>query len=137
MPTTIYPWGDDIKLNGQVMANCLRCGSKWDGEQTAPVGSFAPNNFGLYDMVGNASAWIEDCGHLNYEGAPVDGSAWTSGDCKSRMIRGSSYHELPDTLRVASRQSGENGARDQGLSFRVARTLATAASPVPATPGER
>ena len=54
--TTIYPWGDDIKLNGQAMANCRRCGSKWDGEQTAPVGSFAPNNFGLYDIVGNASA---------------------------------------------------------------------------------
>jgi formylglycine-generating enzyme required for sulfatase activity len=123
--TTIYPWGDDIKLNGQAMANCRRCGSKWDGEETAPVGSFAPNNFGLYDMIGNASEWIEDCGHLNYEGAPVDGSAWISGNCKSRMIRGGSYKELPSTLRVVSRQYGDTGARDQGLGFRVARTLNT------------
>jgi formylglycine-generating enzyme required for sulfatase activity len=74
-------------------------------------------------MVGNASAWIEDCGHLTYEGAPVDGSAWTSGNCKSRMIRGGSYSEFPDTLRVASRESGGTGARSPNLSFRVARTL--------------
>lgn len=100
--TTIYPWGDDIKLNGQAMANCRRCGSKWDGEQTAPVGSFAPNNFGLYDIVGNASEWIEDCFHANYEGAPMDGSAWTSPDCKSNVIRGGSYSEFPGVLHVTA-----------------------------------
>ena len=74
--TTTYPWGDDIKLNGQAMANCDGCGSKWDDKQTAPVGSFAPNKFGLYDMVGNVFEWTEDCVHKNYNGAPTDGSAW-------------------------------------------------------------
>ena len=58
------------------MANCDGCGSKWDDQQTAPVGSFAPNKFGLYDMVGNVLEWTEDCLHENYNGAPADGSAW-------------------------------------------------------------
>jgi formylglycine-generating enzyme required for sulfatase activity len=54
---TAYPWGNDIGKNN---ANCDGCGSQWDNEQTAPVGSFAPNSFGLYDMVGNVWQWVED-----------------------------------------------------------------------------
>jgi hypothetical protein len=50
---TAYPWGDDITLNDMVMTNCSGCGSQWDTKRTAPVGSFPPNAFGLYDMVGN------------------------------------------------------------------------------------
>ena len=81
---TAYPWGDDIKLNGKAMANCDGCGNK----QTAPVGSFAANPFGLYDMVGNVWEWTEDCWNGSYQGAPADGSAWTSGDCSRRVVRG-------------------------------------------------
>jgi formylglycine-generating enzyme required for sulfatase activity len=74
--TTAYPWGDKIMLNGTPMANCKACGSQWDEKQTASVGSFAPNKFGLHDMVGNVFEWTEDCFHRNYKGAPSDGSAW-------------------------------------------------------------
>ena len=74
--TTAYYWGDDI---GKGNANCVFCGSQWDNKQTAPVGSFAPNQFGLYDMLGNVWEWVEDCGHNNYNGAPEDGSAWIAG----------------------------------------------------------
>src|SRR6185312_17067818 len=72
---TTYPWGDDIRLKGEPMANCQGCGSKWDVKQAAPVGSFPPNKFGLYDMAGNVNEWTQDCVHLNYNGAPVDGLA--------------------------------------------------------------
>ena len=66
----------------------LQCGSQWDGKQTAPVGSFAPNQFGLHDMIGNLFAWTEDCVHNSYERAPADGSAWTEGDnCAARAAR--------------------------------------------------
>jgi len=61
---TAYPWGDTIGNNN---SNCRGCGSQWDGKQTAPVGSFAPNRFGLYDMVGNIWEWVEDCYHSSYE----------------------------------------------------------------------
>ena len=86
---TAYPWGDDIGKNN---ANCNGCGSKWDNRQTAPVGSFKPNAFGLYDMVGNVWEWVEDCFHDNYNGAPTDGSAWIEGgNCKFRVVRGGAW----------------------------------------------
>jgi formylglycine-generating enzyme required for sulfatase activity len=63
-------WGDDI---GTDNADCMRCGSLWDGKGTAPVGSFRPNQFGLYDVLGNAGEWTQDCWQINYEGVPSDG----------------------------------------------------------------
>jgi formylglycine-generating enzyme required for sulfatase activity len=123
---TAYPWGDDIKLNGEAMANCSGCGSQWDNKQTAPVGSFAGNRFGLYDMVGNVWEWTEDCWHNGYGGAPADGSPWTrstSGDCSFRVIRGGTWGYDPGVVRSASRSSSPSGNRLSLLGFRVARTL--------------
>jgi formylglycine-generating enzyme required for sulfatase activity len=91
---------------------------------TAPVGSFLPNAFGLYDMHGNAWQWVEDCWHDNYYGAPNDGSAWTtSGDCGRRTRRGGSWYSVSGTLRAASRGAGPTDDRDSNDGFRVARTL--------------
>jgi Sulfatase-modifying factor enzyme 1 len=81
----------------------------WDNQQTAPVGSFPPNKFGLYDMVGNVFEWTEDCLHANYNGAPTDGSAWlaaNSGDCTNRILRGGSWFLTPGSLRSANRGRG-------------------------------
>jgi formylglycine-generating enzyme required for sulfatase activity len=121
---TNYPWGDEIKLAGKAMANCDGCGSRWDGKQTARVGSFAANRFGLYDMVGNVFEWVEDCRHDDYQGAPADGSAWTSGDCSRRVSRSGSWYTNPDSLRSTYRWGGPPGPpRYDNLGFRVARTL--------------
>jgi formylglycine-generating enzyme required for sulfatase activity len=117
---TAYPWGDDVGRNN---ANCDGCGSTWDNSQTAPVGSFAPNAFGLYDMVGNAWTWVDDCYQGSYEGAPADGSAWTSGDCSRRVSRGGSWLGKPEFLRSAYRGWGSIVYWNSGAGFRVARTL--------------
>ena len=123
--TTPYPWGNDIKLNGTPMANCTGCGSE-SNNRPVPVGSFAPNAFGLYDMVGNVDKWTEDCYHGNYDGAPTDGAAWIKGgDCNKRVVRAGAWTDSPDRIRSAAR--GGSGGLGFGvdLGFRVARTLVT------------
>jgi formylglycine-generating enzyme required for sulfatase activity len=118
---TAYPWGDDIGAN---KANCNSCGSQWDGKQTAPVGSFGPNRFGLYDMVGNVWSWVEDCDHDGYDDdAPQDGSAWITGDCGRRVLRGGSWYGYPQYLRSADRDWLATDSRSDYLGFRVGRTL--------------
>jgi len=88
------------------------------------VGSFPPNAFGLYDMHGNVWEWTQDCGHEDYNGAPLDGSAWKAGgDCNYRVIRGGSFADEPVSLRSANRHWLLAGSRYGNLGFRVARTL--------------
>ncbi len=118
---TRYWWGEDI---GQNNANCNGCGSQWDGKQTAPVGSFKPSAFGLYDTAGNVQEWVEDCWRSNYWGAQDDGSArleMDGGMCDSRLSRGGSWFSDPQNLRSAFRgwNATVSASRDQG--FRIAR----------------
>jgi formylglycine-generating enzyme required for sulfatase activity len=123
--STAYPWGDQIQKDGKAMANCADCGSEWD-VQTAPVGSFEANAFGLYDMHGNVWEWVEDCYHQNYDGAPADASAWTSRDCNRRIVRGGSWSSPPDNLRSASRSKPQpGGSRNNFIGFRIARSLSS------------
>jgi formylglycine-generating enzyme required for sulfatase activity len=120
--TTAYYWGDEI---GQGNADCNGCGSKWDNQQTSPVGSFAANQLGLYDMAGNVWQWVQDCYHANYDLAPTDDSAWTSGVCSGRVVRGGSWLDLPQALRAALRARFASDVRGHLLGFRVGRTLIT------------
>ena len=118
---TRYSWGDEI---GRNRANCDGCGSAWDDEQTAPVGSFAANAFGLYDMHGNVREWVEDCLHDNYEGAPTDGSAWTTGcDEAWAVVRGGSWFYIPRLLRAANRFRYSPSNRLDNNGFRLVQDL--------------
>ena len=119
---TRYTWGDD---EGNNRANCDGCGSRWDDRKTAPVGSFGANGFGLHDVHGNVWEWVEDCWHGNYEGAPTDGSAWTSGgNCGWRVLRGGSWFNGSRYLRSAVRSRYSTVNRDSDyVGFRIARTL--------------
>ena len=119
--TTAYAWGNERDGN---RANCNGCGSRWDSEQTAPVGSFRANAWGLHDMHGNVWEWVEDCWHDSYRGAPRNGSAWTSGgDCGRRVLRGGAWGNTPGYLRSAYRGGDAAGLRVAYSGFRVARTL--------------
>ena len=120
--TKNFPWGDKL---GKGNAVCNTCGiGGVSGSISATVGGYAPNQFGVYDMVGLVSEWVEDCGNNNYEGAPTDGSAWLTGDCSRRILRGGSwYNDDERTLVPSYRFSKTIDARQPERGFRVARTL--------------
>ena len=90
---------------------------------TAPVGSYRPNAFGLYDVLGNVAEWVDDCSNARYEGAPDDGTPTYLGDCTLRVFRGGAWGFPPRSLRSAYRlgfRASNRQAND--LGFRVART---------------
>ncbi len=88
------------------------------------VGKKNPNRFGLYDMHGNVSEWVEDPWHATYDGAPIDGSVWAEGgDSSRRVVRGGSWHTKPEWLRSAFRWGNFADSRSYFCGFRVARTL--------------
>ena len=103
--TTAYWWGDDV---GHNRANCESCGSPWDAVQTAPVGSFSANPFGLHDVHGNVWELLEDC---------------YGDDCRYRVVRGGSWNYDPWNISFASSYGYSPGLRDFHAGFRVARTL--------------
>ena len=88
---------------------------------TAPVGSFQPNPFGLYDVLGNVWEWTRDCWNNDYSVAPTDGGAWEVGDCSQRVLRGGSWDFGPTVLRSADRDGLSAGRRRHFIGFRVAR----------------
>lgn len=99
--------------------------------KTVDVGSYTANDWGLCDMHGNVCEWVQDCWNDDYEGAPDDGSAWTSGDCARRVLRGGSWLFSPASARSASRGQYDKGNRDHLSGFRVASSLSRSESVIP------
>jgi formylglycine-generating enzyme required for sulfatase activity len=121
--TTPFWWGSQISVD---QANydgnyTYNGGSKGEWRQkTVPVKSFQANPWGLYQVHGNVWDWVEDCWHGDYHNAPSDGSAWTTGECKIRMLRGGSWINYPRNLRAAYRENDSPGSRNNNRGFRVA-----------------
>ena len=99
---TPFWWGSSITPE---QANYFARGEPYKGggakgeyrNKTLPVKTFKPNPWGLFQVHGSVWEWAEDCRHNNYSGAPTDGSAWTAGDCSSRVLRGGSWNDNPGT----------------------------------------
>lgn len=115
-----YWWGFGLEPNRAV---CFDCGSAWDNRATAPVGSFDPSPFGLYDTAGNVMEWVADCYQSGYEGAPSDGRARTDGPCTDRVARGGAFNKPSASMRTFVRARFAPGTRLDMLGFRVARDL--------------
>ena len=134
--TSAHYWGEKpadacAYANGSDQTRKARF-PEWNADQpchdgyvfTAPVGSFKPNAFGLYDMMGNVAEMTADCVNESYNGAPADGSPWLTGDCRMRINRGDTWTSTPGALRSAARGADDiNTTRVVDLGFRVARTL--------------
>lgn len=130
-----WPWGDDpnggcddanIADLSLIRADPSYSGSRCDdgvGSQTAIVGSYASNRFGLYDMIGNVWEWTQDCYRNNYDELPADGSPATTGDCNNRVHRGGSWDAAPLKSRAGYRNWWDPASRNNNLGIRVARTL--------------
>ena len=117
--STRYWWGDE--LTAGMITTCNGCGHRWIDIRTAPVGSFLENGFGLHDVHGNVTEWVADCWNATYDGAPADGSAWETGDCNKRVLRGGSWVVNPALLRSALRLRAIPRYRNLTTGFRVAR----------------
>ena len=133
--TTENHWGDykgaknAICAYENVGAGPFDCDGK---EKTLPVGSFRPNPFGLYDMIGNVQEWTADCWNDTYHGAPADGRAWQQGDCTLRVTRGRSFYwkdSYPSYFRSAARNTARPGWGKHYIGFRVAREMTVAQEP--------
>ena len=128
--STKYWWGDTASHDYANYGKDECCDGLAQGkdqwEYTAPVAQFQANPFGLYDMNGNVWEWVEDVWHNNYNGAPMDGSAWLSGgEQKYRVLRGGGWIDYPWLLRSAYRVQISAGYSSNYTGFRLARTLLT------------
>ncbi len=94
------------------------------GWKTHPVGQRQANELGLFDLSGNVREWVQDCWNNNYAGAPSNGQAWERGDCRRRVLRGSSWDDFsPWNCRSANRRRDAAGIRYIYYGFRIARSL--------------
>lgn len=133
-------WGDEL---GEGRVPCDGCGTRWDDQSTAPVGSFPANPWGLHDMLSNVSEWVADCWHESHAGHPgdasprIDSSPWWKEEewesrrgeqCKRPVSRGGAYSYYPWTVRSAHRyfyfpNPNWYERKSDTKGFRVARTV--------------
>ncbi|HLO79035.1 MAG TPA: SUMF1/EgtB/PvdO family nonheme iron enzyme [Magnetospirillum sp.] len=115
-----YWWGDAV---GKGKANCLDCGAPYDRKLPAMIDDFPANGFGLFGTAGGVAEWVADCWHPTYVGAPANGSAWTHGDCRERVVRGGSWRNDHTYVTSAGRFYYDADVRYIANGFRVLREL--------------
>ncbi|HTW52460.1 MAG TPA: SUMF1/EgtB/PvdO family nonheme iron enzyme [Stellaceae bacterium] len=133
--TTAFYWGDDPKgacayenvgdeshARKYGITTPIPCNDGFP--DIAPVGSFKPNPFGLYDMAGNIFVLTADCWNENYDGAPTDGSAWKTGQCGRHVVRKAAYGNPHAWMfRSANRDADGDMVKRNRFGFRVALSL--------------
>ena len=118
--TSRFWWGDQMTKG---KANCKECGDPWQAESPSPVGSFAANPFGLFDMNGSVWEWVSDCWHGSYQRAPSDGRSWEEPDCQVRVLRGGSWRQGGSYMPSSTRFKYDASVRQSQNGFRVARNM--------------
>ncbi len=113
-----YPWGREAPDAGGVYrANYYPNNFDDDGYRlTAPVASFPPNGFGLYDMAGNVSEWCLDRFFPQTRQGPFTNP-------EARVLKGGSWYSRTRDLRCAARRFAAPQNADGFIGFRVIRLL--------------
>lgn len=109
-----YYWGDDIEDNH---SNCDGCGSQWDNQKTAPALSFEANPFGLHNMLGNVSEWVEDC----LPGRIIPGKNINDRNCVSYIHKGGAWSFPADVIGADVVFEERPTFRGAHIGFRVAK----------------
>lgn len=112
--TSAFFFGDNSKLDDYAWRY------QNSGNKTHPVGQKEPNHWGLYDICGNVSEWVQDRYHDNYVGAPIDGSAWTRGRARHRVVRGGSFIDGLKFRFASSYRLGRRRTYDD-VGFRIVK----------------
>jgi formylglycine-generating enzyme required for sulfatase activity len=108
---------------------CSGCGTRWDGDSTAPVAQLEANPFGLFDVLGNVWEWTADCYSGTYAEVRADGRAHVYRDCGQKVIRGGSWVLPPREMRASNRWRFYPNAPGDEIGFRVARDLEPGEAP--------
>lgn len=137
-----YPWGDDasqacsfanvfdrtmlqayasIDTSGYKVFDPVSCSDGW--LHTAPVGSLMPNAFGVHDMIGNVSEWVDDCYSPTRDQLSESGRPPPQETCARRVAKGGSWGTLAHNVRIAERLPYPPTHRDDSIGIRVARAL--------------
>jgi formylglycine-generating enzyme required for sulfatase activity len=114
---SIYPWGDQPPTVNPGAVN----GAAFENERPHPVQSFAPNAYGLYDMAGNVWEWTADAIGLYSADAVTDPQGPASG--RARIVRGGSFGDDPENLRVSNRTPNQPGSVNVNVGFRCGRDV--------------
>jgi formylglycine-generating enzyme len=140
---TVYPWGNDaatgcpfangfdqtamtaykgMDTSGYKAFDPMNCTDGW--LNTSPIGSLSPNAFGVYDMIGNVTEWVQDCHSPSHDALSQSGSPPAiNGTCTRRVSKGGSWGTLANNFRTAERLPYPPTHRDDSVGIRVAKTL--------------
>lgn len=116
--TTAYYWGDEFDSERVNVYGTTSGRDQW--VYTAPVGSFPPNPFGLYDMGANVWERVADCWNMTYVGAPADSKPWMKGDCDNHPIRGGGWNNVKRPIRTTGRALNPASIPSVAVGFRLA-----------------
>ena len=112
---------EGMDTSGYKVFDPLNCADGW--LNTAPVGSLAPNDFGLYDIIGNVAEWVADCYQATRDTLAEASTPIVTDGCSRRIVKGGSWGTLAHNLRIAERVPYAATHRDDSIGIRVAKTL--------------
>jgi formylglycine-generating enzyme required for sulfatase activity len=117
---TRFPWGNEIGINN---ASCVGCSTLFTEHRPGPVGLYPPNGFGLYDMIGNAWEWVQDCFEIYHPASTTDGSAYKYPQCELGLFKGGAALATSWQNRSAMRVGPHPYNNDEGSTIRLLREI--------------